>query len=212
MTREKKQLNFNSPAPDLVLHDSSGKPVQLSSLWAEKPLLLAFTRHFGCTQCKEMLAQLAAGREAIQNAGLELAVVMQAEPLATAEFAAKYAPGLLALADPDRKAYRAFGLERGSLFQTFLNRKVWKAIRQARRKGYKVEQPPRGQDAMQMSGTFIISPEGRIELPYYYDNIADHPPLQLILEGVLDTQWAASFEGPVGPGVKNHHDSQGRDQ
>ncbi len=55
MTHRKKQLNFNSPAPDLQLQDTSGKPVQLSSLWAKKPLLLAFTRHFGCTQCKEML-------------------------------------------------------------------------------------------------------------------------------------------------------------
>ena len=78
MTHRKKQLNFNSPAPDLQLQDTSGNPVQLSSLWAEKPLLLAFTRHFGCTQCKEMLEQLAAGREAIQAAGLDLAVIMQA--------------------------------------------------------------------------------------------------------------------------------------
>ncbi len=60
-----------------------------------------------------------------------------------------------------------------------------------------------------MSGTFIISPEGRIELPYYYDNIADHPPLQLLLEGVLDTKWDASFEGPVGPGVEKSTDGEG---
>ena len=51
-----KHLNFNRSAPDLTLIKHSGEPVQLSSLWAERPLLLAFTRHFGCTQCKEMLA------------------------------------------------------------------------------------------------------------------------------------------------------------
>ncbi len=61
-----KQLNFNRSAPDLTLQDVSGKPVQLSSLWAERPLLLAFTRHFGCTQCKEMLDELVAGRERIE--------------------------------------------------------------------------------------------------------------------------------------------------
>jgi hypothetical protein len=53
---------------------------------------------------------------------------------------------------------------------------------------------------MQMSGTFIISKEGRIELPYYYDHIADHPPLELLLRGVLSTRWSQSFDGPVGPG------------
>ena len=207
---KKKQLNFNSPAPDLELKDVNGDPVQLSSLWAQRPLLLAFTRHFGCTQCKEMLAQLVAGKEAIEKAGLNLAVIMQAEPQAVAEFAATYAPGLTALADPKRQAYKAFGLERGTLFQTFLNRKVWKAIRAARQKGFQVETPPRGQDAMQMSGTFIISRAGRIELPYYYDNIADHAPLELLLEGVLDTDWNASFDGPVGPGVEK--DNPGRAQ
>jgi hypothetical protein len=54
---------------------------------------------------------------------------------------------------------------------------------------------------MQMSGTFIISRQGRIELPYYYDHIADHPPLDLLLEGVLSSRWDQPFDGPVGPGV-----------
>ena len=51
-------LNFNHPAPDLTLLDTAGRPVALSKLWKKRPLLLAFTRHFGCTQCKEMLAEL----------------------------------------------------------------------------------------------------------------------------------------------------------
>jgi peroxiredoxin len=205
-----KQLNFNTIAPDLTVLDPSGKPVQLSSLWAEKPLLLAFTRHFGCTQCKEMLDELVAGKERIEEAGLGIAVITQGTPELTGEFAKAFAPGLFVLADPERKAYQAYGLERGTLFQTFLNRKVWAALRQARKKGYLVETPPTGQDSMQMSGTFIISQDGRIELPYYYDNIADHPPLDLLLDGVLATGWNAPFDGPVGPGVKNTGSKSGR--
>jgi hypothetical protein len=92
-------------------------------------------------------------------------------------------------------------LERGNLFQTFLNPKVWSAISKSRKKGYPVDPPPPGQDAMQMSGVFIISKEGRVELPYYYDYIADHPSLDLLLSGVLSTGWNQSFEGPVGPHV-----------
>src|SRR5690606_2960164 len=99
------------------------------------------------------------------------------------------------------KAYEAYGLERGNLFQTFLNPKVWAAISRSRKKGYQVEPAPAGQDAMQMSGTFIITKDGRIALPYYYDHIADHPPLDLLLNGVLSTTWDQPFEGPVGPGV-----------
>ena len=49
-----------------------------------------------------------------------------------------------------------------------------------------------------MSGTFIISPQGRVLLPFYYDNIADHPALDLLLEGVLSTGWEQPFEGRIG--------------
>lgn len=200
---KKSHLNFDHRAPDLALLDTAGQPVALSSLWQRQPLLLAFTRHFGCTQCKEMLDELVAGRERIEQAGLQIVVVTQGTPEATAAFGEKFAPGLLCLSDPQREAYRAYGLERGSLFQTFLNPRVWSAVSRSRRsKGYPVDPPPPGQDAMQMSGTFIISRAGRIELPYYYDHIADHPPLDLLLNGVLSTRWDQSFDGPVGPAVE----------
>ena len=205
-----RKLNFDQKAPDLTLQKASGGVIQLSSLWAQKPLLLAFTRHFGCTQCKEMLDELTAGKEAIEKAGLGIAVIMQGTPAATAEFAKQFAPGMLVLADPERKSYQAYGLERGNLFQTFLNLKVWSAISRSRKKGYRVDPPPAGQDAMQMSGAFIIGRDGKIELPYYYDHIADHPTLDLLLNGVLSTRWNASFDGPVGPGVENIDDKPGR--
>ena len=149
-----------------------------------------------------MLDELVTGKDEIAQAGLEIAIVMQGTPEASAEFARQFAPGLLCLADPERKAYQAYGLERGNLFQTFLNLKVWSAISRSRQTGYEVEPPPPGQDAMQMSGTFIISTNGKVELPYYYEHITDHPPLDLLLSGMLSTGWGKPFDGPVGPGVR----------
>lgn len=205
---KKKQLNFYHAAPDIELMDVNRNPIRLSSLWQEKPLLLAFTRHFGCTQCKEMLAELVNGHEKISQAGLNLAVINQGTPATTALFADKYAPGLRMLSDPERKSYEAYGLERGNLFQTFLNPKVWSAISEARKKGFQVETPPEGQNAMQMSGTFIISTSGKILLPYYYDHIADHPPLDLLLSGVLSSSWDQPFDGPVGPGIQDEEENE----
>ncbi len=199
-----KRLHFNQPAPDLELLNTAGKLVLLSSLWKRRPLILAFTRHFGCTQCKEMLDELVAGKQRIEEAGLGIAVVTQGSPGATDLFMKQYAPDLVALSDPERMAYHAYGLERGSIFQTVLNPRVMRAVRESARKGYKLEQPPEGQDALQMSGTFIINQAGTILLPFYYDDIADHPSLDLLLEGVLSTQWDADFEGPIGPGVEKN--------
>jgi hypothetical protein len=149
-----------------------------------------------------MLEEIVEGKSRIQAAGLGIAIIMQGTPEESAKFAAEFAPGLKVLADPERVSYAAYGLERGNLFQTFFNPRVWSAVSRSRKKGYKVEPPPEGQDAMQMSGTFIISTEGKIELPYYYDDISDHPPLDLLLSGVLTSRWDQEFEGPVGPGVE----------
>jgi len=199
---KKNQLNFNSIAPDLVVNTTKKVEVKLSSLWGEKPLVLAFTRHFGCTQCKEMLEELVAGQEDIRNSGLAIAIITQGTPETTALFAQEFAPGLDCFADPEKKAYKAYGLERGTLAQTFFNLKVWAAVKKSQKKGYKVEPPPFGQDAMLMSGTFIISREGRVLLPFYYDHIADHPSLELLLSGVLSTNWNKSFDGPIGHGLE----------
>jgi hypothetical protein len=65
------------------------------------------------------------------------------------------------------------------------------------RRGWKPVLPPSGQDAFQMSGIFIIGTDGRIRLPYYYENIADHPPLDLLLYGVMGKDWSSPFEGPI---------------
>ncbi len=50
-----------------------------------------------------------------------------------------------------------------------------------------------------MAGLFVIGKDGRIHLPYYYDDIADHPPLDLLLHGVLGVNWVKPLEKPVVP-------------
>jgi peroxiredoxin len=190
-------LKYNDLAPDLKVMTATGERVQLSSLWAEKPLLLAFTRHFGCPQCKEMLSQLVESKDDIEKSGLTIVAVTQGTPAETLEFCKRQAPGIVCLSDPERKAYDAYGLERGSMWQVAFSPAVIKGTARAKRNGHKPEMPPKGQDVRQMSGTFIIGTDGRIRLPYYYDNIADHAPLALLLKGVFSTGWDKPFNGPL---------------
>jgi peroxiredoxin len=189
------QLKFNDPAPDVKLKDMAGKPVQLSSFWKKTPLVLAFTRHFGCPQCKDMVDQLMQALPSLTQKRLRLAVVAHASPKATRDFFENRAPGITCLADPNRKAYHAYGLYRGNLWQTWISPRIWRANRRlARTKGFTPELPPPGQDAYQMSGTFIIGTDGRIRLPYYYDDIADHPPVDLILRGLMGIEWNRPYD------------------
>lgn len=196
----KKTLNFNDLAPDMEVQTAQGSRVRLSALWADGPLVLAFTRHFGCPQCKEMLDQLLEEWPQLAKAGLRIAVVTQAAPEVAREFCAQRAPEAICLADPERKLYAAYHLSKGTLRQTFLSWSVMRGNRRAaNKKGYKPELPPAGQDAMLMSGIFIIGKDGRIRLPYYYDHIADHPEAELLLQGIFATNWNEPLEGPFGP-------------
>jgi peroxiredoxin len=193
-------LKFNDPAPDLELLDTEGNTVQLSSLWQKQILVLAFTRHFGCPQCKEMVDALYTSAEEFQKKDLALAIVTQGTLESAKAFCEERAPGQLCLADPERKAYRAYGLERANVWQTFLSWNVWRSNKRLKEeRGWETELPPEGQDAMQLAGTFVIATDGRIRMPYYYDDIADHPPVDLLLHGVLGMDWNQPFEGPVAP-------------
>ncbi|GAB1469787.1 hypothetical protein MASR2M66_06640 [Chloroflexota bacterium] len=188
-------LKFNDPAPDLSLLDGNGKLVKLSSLWEKNVLLLAFTRHFGCPQCKEMLDQLIDAHQSLIEAGLQLAIVSHASAESAKAFCDQRAPNALCLADPDRSAYKAYGLYQGTFWQTLISPRIWLSNRRlARQKGFKPEMPHPGQDVYQMSGTFVIGTDGRIRLPYYYEDIADHPPVELLLHGIMGMDWKKPFD------------------
>lgn len=193
-------LKFNDPAPDVELLNVQGLPTRISSLWEKGVLVLAFTRHFGCPQCKEMMDQLVQFKPEFTARGLSLAVVTQGTPEAARAFCSERAPGISCFADPERKAYQAYGLVRASWRQSIFSLKVMRSNqRLQKQKGWRPEMPPAGQDAFQMSGTFVIGTDGRIRMPYYYDDIADHPPVDLLLHGVMGMDWSIPLVSPIKP-------------
>jgi peroxiredoxin len=194
-------LKFNDLAPDIPVLDTEGKSIQISSLWKKQTLVLAFTRHFGCPQCKEMMDELHHARPELESHGLTLAIVTQGTPELAKAFCAERAPGAICLADPDRHVYSAYGLGRGTTYQTLIAPNIWKSNKRLKEtKGWKPETPPAGQDAFVMSGTFIIGTDGRVRLPYYYEDIADHPPVELLLKGFMGMDWSKPIEGTIQPG------------
>jgi peroxiredoxin len=192
-------LKFNDPAPDVEVLTLDGQPVRLSSFWQASTLVLAFARHFGCPQCKEMLDRLAALKSEFASRGLAIAVVTQGTPDVTKTFCEAHAPGITCLSDTQRAAYRAYGLKRATWFQSFSARVMSSNRRLKREKGWSPKLPPKGQDAFQMSGLFIIGTDGRIRLPYYYDDIADHPGVDLLFRGVMGADWTKPFDSPIQP-------------
>jgi hypothetical protein len=133
--------------------------------------------------------------QTLTERGLQLAIISHASAESAKAFCDQRAPGALCLADSDRSAYKAYGLYRGNMWQTIISPRIWTSNRRlARQKGYKAELPLPGQDAYQMSGTFVIGMDGRIRMPYYYEDIADHPPVDLLLHGVMGVDWKKPFD------------------
>ena len=193
-------LKFNDPAPDLELLNTDGVPVRLSSFWKNQVLILAFSRHFGCPQCKEMVDELVTASPKLKGKNLGLVIVTMGTPEEAKAFCAERAPGVTCLSDVERKAYQAYSLERANVWQSVLSLNVWRSNRRLKKeRGWNTDLPPKRQDALQMAGTFVIAPDGRIRLPYYYDDIADHPDVDLLLHGVMGLDWNTTFNGPVAP-------------
>ncbi len=106
-----------------------------------------------------------------QQAGGEVAVVAMAEPEQAAAFRSSYELPFRLLADPQRQAYRAFGLQRGSVW-TVAGPVNWVAgLKSFVRHGAGI---PVG-DPFQLAGTFVIDREGIIRYVHHAANSADRP-------------------------------------
>jgi peroxiredoxin len=103
-------------APSVPLEDArGGKTVELSSAWADRPALLLFWRHFGCSCGRDRAARLRAEHDGYVAAGARVVLIGQGEPERALVYAqANHLPrDVVLLCDPDERAYRAFGLLEG---------------------------------------------------------------------------------------------------
>ena len=105
------------PAPDATLPDHEGRDVALSSLWADRPLLVLFWRHFGCSCGMDRAARLRAELADYRAGGGDVVIVGQGEPARAARYRERQGIDVPILSDPDRSLYQAYGLLQGSTAQ-----------------------------------------------------------------------------------------------
>ena len=78
---------------------------------AGRPTLVVLLRSFGCTFCREAMADVAAAKDAIHDAGANIAFVHGASSIEASPWFTKYGlHDVLTVSDPDRAHYQAFGL------------------------------------------------------------------------------------------------------
>ncbi|MDH3684636.1 MAG: SelL-related redox protein [Myxococcales bacterium] len=134
------------------------------------PQLLVFLRHFGCVFCRETVADLRAIAESDPTFPRVLFFFVGSSTEGRA-FMRRYWPGVRAVADPEKRLYAAFGVERGGVLQMF-GPGVWSGKRRARSKGH--EQGERSGDIWMMPAAYLVD-GATILWQHEYAHAADHP-------------------------------------
>jgi hypothetical protein len=124
-----------------------------------------------------------------QQLGVRVVVVGFAEPESLRTYQQRQGlQELLVLADPDRRAYRAFGLGRGRFARIWLDPRVWARYLRLILAGARPE--PAREDPLQLGGDALLDAEGRITWIYRSRGPEDRPSLE---------QIAAARSGPEPP-------------
>lgn len=142
----------------------------LRQLSDDAPLLLAMTRHTGCTFCREMLAEIAEREPEIRQRGYHIAIATMSSPERNAAMASRYGLDQCSwVSDPARTLYRALELRRGRLLELFGPAVVVRGIA-AMLRGHM--QSGLDGDGFQMPGTFVLH-RGKVVREHRHTNAAD---------------------------------------
>ena len=153
-----------------------GVSSNLLKLSEERPLLIVFLRHKGCTFCRETLALLKKFEPDYKKKNLFPVVVMMSDQVSADEFVSMYGfSEVQVVSDQEKKWYRAFSLGRGGLEALF----GWKVLKRGIFEGAllkhgigKIEG-----DSLQMPGVFVVR-RGEIVNQFRYESISDVPDFE----------------------------------
>ena len=121
--------------------------------------------------------------EEFRRLGAEVLVVTQARPELLAAFLRDHPLPFLAVADPERAAYRAFGLER-TTWATMLRAGVLLRYLRLILRGWRPQQVRAGEDVLQLGGDFVLDGEGRLSYAYRSAEPTDRPSVEALLHAM----------------------------
>jgi len=145
----------------------------LRALSEGRPVLLVFLRHFGCTFCREALADIAKVRREIEDAGIRLVFVHMTDRDTAERYFNRYdLQGAVHISDPDCTYYTAFGLVKGNFTQLFGLQSWIRGFQAGVLDGHGVG--VQLGDGFQMPGVFVIQ-DGLIKSSFIHKLASDRP-------------------------------------
>ena len=182
--------DVGDPAPDALILDGDNRPIRLASCWEAQPTVVAFLRYFGCPFCQAQVVALREDHARFADLGARIVLIGQGTPTDCAEFCSRTHVEFDVFVDPERVAFRAFGLAEGTFMQiagpaVTLPWMKLEMKKETRQHGL------RGGSFMQMPGTFLVDDAGIVRFAHRNRHVADSPRNQAMLD-VLSNMGAYS--------------------
>lgn len=180
-----KSYRFHLSSDEYELEYFSGKQFTLDmfetshgdsllALSHQRPVMLVFLRHFGCTFCREAMHDIATQRRQIESQGVSIVIVhmLEDEDLAYEQLKKYGLEDLPTISDPEKMLYKKFQLRQGT-FTQLAGLKVWlRGFKKGLIEGLGIG--PLMGDPFQMPGIFLIY-QGRVVKQFIHQSVADRP-------------------------------------
>jgi peroxiredoxin len=168
-------------APDVSLVDMAAQEAVLSSYWRREPAVVVFLRYFGCPFCQAQVVQLGDDRKLFDDAGAGIVLIGQGEPSDAVAFTERLQQPFECLVDPDRSAYRAYGLMRATPSQILTPQIALPFLRANLHRQFQ-QRGLQGGSFLQMPGTFVVGTDGVLRMAHRNRHIADTPTTHQLLD------------------------------
>ncbi|MEM7102693.1 MAG: peroxiredoxin-like family protein [Bacteroidota bacterium] len=169
----KAKLDPMPPSGKILNKMTVSNGTSVKTISDKKPVLLIFLRHFGCTFCREALAEIAKKKTKIESEGVEIVFVHMSDKENADKYFKRYGlEGALHICDPKCLFYQSFGLVKGSFNQLF-GLQVWmRGLDAGVLKGHGIGNYIG--DGFQMPGVFMIF-KGEIRESFIHKYASDRP-------------------------------------
>lgn len=145
----------------------------LVNLAEEHKILLVFLRHFGCTFCRETMANLAEKKDEIESAGVKIVVVHMVNSETAEDMLNLYnLENVRHISDPEQKLYNRFGFYKVSFRSLFGVKNWWRAFVAGIVKGHLIGKP--AGDPFQMPGVILFH-KNKVINNFAYKYVSDRP-------------------------------------
>jgi peroxiredoxin len=166
---------------DITLPDQNGTEHRLGDLWADRPVVLVFLRHFGCLHCREHAVDLASEYADLKAQGTELVAIGTGSTRYAAAFVRDESIPYLVLVDDDAEAANAAAVIVASWYR-LLHPSTWKKTVDTWKRGHRIHKA--GRRVTQLGATFVIGPGDNVRYSHVDDDSTDHAPVPDILAAV----------------------------